>query len=90
MSYDPSAAQTRTTLAWRRTALALAVLATFSIKFTFTSHKVIGVLVSITALIGAGLLYIYQYRSDKNPLPFLLLCSIVIALLGCSIIVQII
>lgn len=89
---DSSRALTRTIMAWQRTALALAVLATIAIKLALVDHQLIGISASVFALLGALFLYIvahsrpYQHISPLLPL---FVSSLVVTMLCIATLIQI-
>jgi peptidoglycan biosynthesis protein MviN/MurJ (putative lipid II flippase) len=90
---DQSNAQTRTAMAWQRTALALGVLATIALKLALSNHQIIGFITAIGALIGAGVLYVFgrlRFESTKGPFILLTLTAGVVIMLGVATIAQII
>lgn len=90
---DPSAAKIRTTLAWRRTSLALAVLATLAIKLAVINHQTTGIITSIFALVGAAILYLFghiRFSNEKGPLLLLMLSATIITLLSIATLLQLI
>ena len=82
---DASAAQDRTYMAWQRTAFALAVLATLSIKLTLYTHDTIGLIATIGALIGAVCMYVFarlRFSVMRGPYVLLVISATTVLLLS--------
>ncbi len=90
---DPTEAISRTVLAWRRTAMALTVIALLAIKFSIFQNLLLSITATIFALIGAGILFIISYSpklAANSPFWGLCVASFVIVCFGIVTLLQII
>ena len=91
-SDDSTEAIPRTILAWRRTALALAVIALLALKFSIFQNVYLSVVAAIIAFIGASIVFVIGKRptlAEDSPFWGLRISATVIVLLSVITLLQI-
>lgn len=90
-SDDSTEAIPRTILAWRRTALALFVIALLALKFAVFQNVVLSIITAIIAFIGAATMFIIGKKpalAEDSPFWGLRISALVIVSLGILTLLQ--